>query len=361
MKPVNNAYTLILVLALALPLSTGTTRADAAYELSGPFTHQNLSIYFVHSKDKCASGQDYITLQEALEKGLTKVIETGSVGNLSIINNAESANIFIQSGDIVKGGRQDRTIKYDYIITPQHKEIGLSSFCVEHGRWSKRGNEAADNFSSSSDRVVSREMQMAAKYEGDQSRVWEEVGKSQAKLAGNVGVPVKSPMSESSLQLTLENKDLNNFVDEYIEALAPAVKSKKNVVGLVAAINGRVVTADIYESERLFGKLRDKMLRAAAVEAAAEYQKGKDFVIPSISQAMEFLSDENVCKEKYVQVNSDTILRISETKDKVIFDTYFQKTSSKPVHRNFLLSKEDERSVSKKHDLDQIQTEPMRR
>jgi hypothetical protein len=366
MKTVNG-YTMfglilgILLVAGEVPAhETKAPVCDTYYELSGPFTHQNLSIYFVHRREKYTSGQEYITLQEALEKGLAKVVETGSVGNLTIVNYAENVNIFIQSGDIVKGGRQDRTIQYDYIIAPGKKEISLNSFCVEHGRWSKRGGEASDHFSSSSQRVVSRELQMAAKYEGNQSRVWEEVGNAQTKLSRNIGKPVKSPESESSLQLTLENKDLNIFVDEYIENLAPAVKNKKHVVGLVAAINGRVVTADIYESENLFDKLRDKLLRAAAVEAAAEYQKGKDFEIPSVRQAKEFLSDEDASKEKFVQVNSDTILRITETKEKVIFDTYFQKTNSTPVHRNILYGRDDERSSLHKY-REQLQTEPIRR
>jgi hypothetical protein len=368
MKTVN-VRTMIWGLVLGILLLAGAAPAhevkvplpNTVYELSGPFTHENLSIYFVHSKEKYTSGQEYITLQEAIEKGLAKVVETGSVGNLTVINNAENVNIFIQSGDIVKGGKQDRTIKYDYIITPKQKEISLSSFCVEHGRWSKRGGEASDKFSSSSDRLAGRDLQMAAKYEGNQSRVWEEVGNAQKKLSRNVGRPVQSPQSESSLQLTLENKDLNEFVDEYIENLSPAVKNKKHVIGLVAAINGRVVMADIYESEQLFDKLRDKLLRAAAVEAAAECQKGKDFGIPSVHQAQEFLSDENACKERYEQVNSDTILRITETRNTVIFDTYFQKTTSIPVHRNFLYSKEADRGFTQRHDLDQIQTEPMRR
>jgi hypothetical protein len=368
MKTVN-VHAMLLGLVHGILLSAGAAMAhevkppppNTTYELSGPFTHQNLSIYFVHSREKCTSGQEYITLQEALEKGLAKVVETGSVGNLTIINHAKNVNIFIQSGDIVKGGKQDRTIKYDYIITPQRKEISLSSFCVEHGRWAKRGGEASDKFSSSSDRLAGRDLQMAAKYEGNQSRVWDEVGTAQKKLSQNIGKPVQAAESESSLQLTLENKDLNNFVDDYIDALSPAVKTKKNVIGLVVAINGHIVSADLYESENLFEKLRDKLLRAAAVEAAAEYQKEKDFGIPSISQVKEFLSDEKTYNEKYEQVNSDTILRITETRDKVIFDTYFQKTTSTPVHRNFLYSKEEERSSSRNHNLDQIQTEPMRR
>jgi hypothetical protein len=360
MKTFNTFVAFIAVLFPVLSAGAGPAFTDS-YELSGPFTHENLSIYFVHAKEKTHSDNKFITLQEALEKGVVKIIETGTVNSLTVVNNAKNANIFIQSGDIVKGGRQDRTIKYDYILTASHNETNLDSFCVEHGRWSKRGGEASDHFSSSSEVLAGRELQMANKYEGNQSRVWDRVGAAQSKLSKNIGKPVQSPESASSLQLTLENKDLNAFTDDYINDLAPAIKTKKHLTGLVVAVNGQFTTADIYESEELFAKLFDKLLRAAAVEAATEYQKGKDFAIPSKSAAQEFLSDADTSKERYVQVNADTILCITETQDKVIFDTHFQKATSMPVHRNILSSNQKERAFAPDTHLDQIQTESIRR
>ena len=50
-----------------------------------------------------------LTLDEALGNGSVKVVETGEVNELKI-ENTGGEPVFIQSGDIVKGGRQDRTL-----------------------------------------------------------------------------------------------------------------------------------------------------------------------------------------------------------------------------------------------------------
>jgi len=335
---------------------------NAIYGLSGPYTHQNLSIWLVEDKKQSGADKDYLTLQEALEKKLVTIVETGSVGNLTIINHAENVNIFIQSGDIVKGGRQDRTIQYDYVLTPQQKELSLNSFCVEHGRWSKRGEEASDKFSSSTDRLSSRELQVAARYEGNQSRVWQEVKSDQEKLSKNVGQSVQSPQSASSLQLTLEDKDLKEFINAYMEKLSPVVRDKTRPAGLVVAINGRFVSADIYESEKLFIKLWDKLLRAAAVEAVAEYQKDKKYEGPTLEQVKQFLSIQYVTGQKKVPIAGSSLMRIVETKDKVIFDTCSDSQSeSKPVHRNYLYWDEKDQSAAQEDKMSQTQVQSTRK
>ena len=72
------------------------------YRLEGPFTQGNLSVFLVHGKDKI-KGQAFITLQEALVQRKVIVRETREVNSLSI-ENVSSEEIYVQSGDIVKGG-----------------------------------------------------------------------------------------------------------------------------------------------------------------------------------------------------------------------------------------------------------------
>lgn len=79
-------------------------------------------------------------LKLALEKKWVEVIETSSVNELELINHSNKT-IFISAGDIVKGGKQDRTLVYDVVIAPNAKGEKLASFCVESARWEKRGNE----------------------------------------------------------------------------------------------------------------------------------------------------------------------------------------------------------------------------
>src|SRR5205809_3940250 len=117
-----------------------TTAGD--YRLTGPITHGNLSIYLIHGRDQLG-GKKYLTLAEAMEQKTAVVHETGNVNELAIedVSKSDDADIYVQSGDIVKGGQQDRTLGTDYILTRAMGKQPIASFCVEHGRWTQRGGE----------------------------------------------------------------------------------------------------------------------------------------------------------------------------------------------------------------------------
>ncbi|HXL80610.1 MAG TPA: DUF6569 family protein, partial [Pyrinomonadaceae bacterium] len=108
------------------------------YRLSGPYTHKNLSIFLIHSKTTTRT-KSFLTLQEALEQRKVVVYETQSVNELAI-ENLSSEEVYVQAGDIVKGGQQDRMMGVDFIVPPKSGRMPIAAFCVEHGRWSGRGN-----------------------------------------------------------------------------------------------------------------------------------------------------------------------------------------------------------------------------
>lgn len=307
-----------------------------AVRLSGPYTHENLSVFLVHRKDAAAKEQ-YLTLQEALDKGLVKVIETSNVGQLVIHNEAGDINIYIQSGDIVKGGKQDRTIQYDYVLIPKQKKLDVNSFCVENGRWRQRGVESADEFESSNYQLGTRGLKMAAKYDGDQGRVWQEVARVQDQLSENIGGSVRAPQSASSLQLSLEHKDVKEFTEQYTEKLLPIIKDTPDAVGFVYAINGQVVGADLYTSASLFSKLWPKLLQSAVTEAAAEYKKDLEFTVPSIKDAEAFLNPADIARMNKTRINETNDMVIKEAADTVIFETYTDQ-QKQPVHVNYIRS-----------------------
>ena len=74
--------------------------------------HDNLTVFLIHGKDRIdVSG--LLTLEEAIEQKKVIVNETGSVNELTI-ENVSDVPVYVQSTDIVKGGRQDRTIANDF-------------------------------------------------------------------------------------------------------------------------------------------------------------------------------------------------------------------------------------------------------
>ena len=277
----------VALLALATP-----GRCDTAdeYRISGPFTHDNLTVYLIHGK-AVGSGAVPMTLQEALAKQKVRVIETGTVNELAVENLADE-EVFIQAGDIVKGGRQDRALTVSLILPPHSGRIPIAAFCVEQGRWSARGGEDSKTFSVADGSVPSREAKVVmsappapaappntlagstgASISGDvgngsrQQAMWAEARRIQEKLSKNLNVDVAEPKSPTSLGLTLDNEKLQRTQTAYVTALQPHGEKGDDVVGYVFAINGRVNSASVYASNGLFRKMWPKLLRASAVEA----------------------------------------------------------------------------------------------
>ena len=303
------------------------------YKLSGPYTHKNLSIFLVHGKNTIKT-KTFLTLQEALIQRKVVVYETKSVNELSI-QNFSNEDVYVQSGDIVKGGAQDRMIGVDFIVPPRSGKMPISAFCVEHGRWTGRGNERVTQFGSSSDVVATKEIKLAAKRSNSQGAVWENVKVAQDKLSENVKTKVNSTVSESSLQLAMENGKVQETADSYIKALSGIVNRTDDVIGYVFAINGKVNSADVYGSNVLFKKLWPKLLKANAIEAIAELQQ-KEFKPTSAEHVRGFLSEAEQGKGTDKDVNARVNLQTRETSENILFETRDRADQGAVVHKNYI-------------------------
>ena len=80
-----------------------------AFQLSGPYLHEQLAVFLIHGPDQ-TDEQNLLTLEEAVALKRLVVHETGTVGELELENLSATDYVFVQAGDIVKGGWQDRTI-----------------------------------------------------------------------------------------------------------------------------------------------------------------------------------------------------------------------------------------------------------
>ena len=304
------------------------------YRLEGPFTQDNLTVFLIHGKDKM-KGATFLTLQEALVQKKVIVRETRSVNELSI-ENISSEEVYVQSGDIVKGGQQDRMMAVDLILPPRSGKIGISAFCVENGRWSKRGTEEVTNFGSSANVIAGRDLKLAAKSAESQGEVWRQVAVAQDKLSANTGTRVNGAASPTSFQLALENKEVQKTSDSYFKALAGIINGKSDVIGYVFAINGKINSADIYASNALFKKLWPKLLTSSAIEAVAELRRGEKFEAPRPAEVRSFLDDSSKGTEKQKDVSSRVQMVTRDSDGSVLFDTRDRAKSDVVVHRNVI-------------------------
>ena len=149
--------------SVAVALPTASFAADKAHvvatpKISGPHSYENLAVYFLHGKSE--PGPVPLTLEEALARGKVTVHETGSVERLTIENHG-GKRVFVQAGDIVKGGRQDRVLTISLLLPPKSGRIPIGAYCVESGRWARRGVESTARFSSAAMSLPSRAAKMA--------------------------------------------------------------------------------------------------------------------------------------------------------------------------------------------------------
>ncbi|MCB0733708.1 MAG: hypothetical protein H6608_08965 [Flavobacteriales bacterium] len=331
---------------------TDTTLGNAVFNIAEPISYKNLQIFPIRGTFNITE-RTYIALEEAMEKKYVDVVETEQVNELKL-NNTSDQYIFLHSGDIVKGGKQDRTIQYDVIIPPKEKNIPIASFCVERGRWNQRvdahGNaERTEGFSASKYNVSSRKMKVAAKKESDQGKMWMEVSKQQEKIVSNVKGNYDTTFflsnnSPSSMLLTLEDSTITELRKRYKENLS-SLLNMPDIVGLAYAVNGEVYGIDLFNSG-VFLSLREKMIDGFIVEAVAD-QDSSNFEPASVGDVLNLLKKPN---GKPTEVNVHKVNAITyfemETFDR---DNRFLTSDldlEKWVHLNVIHDDEEESSQS---------------
>ena len=311
--------------------------AFGEYRLSGPYTHEKLSILLIHGPERLP-GKQYITLQEAMEQGKVIVHDNKGVA----VENLSDEDLFVQSTDIIEGGCQDRCFPEDFIVQGGSGLVPVTVFCVEAGRSNPRGTENPRQFHSSDHIGAGKNFKLAARLRASQDGVWSEVASNQQKLTRSLGSKVEAEISPSSFPLTLENEKLMKAIEPYVTKLSPTIDDKDDVVGYAFAINGKVNSADIYGNRGLFLKMWPKLLRGSAVEAVAEHPNAdgdqqpiappptKQMVVAALEKATEGTAKGKMAGGRTVHVTRETAAA-------AMFETIDPKAAPDAfVHRSYI-------------------------
>jgi hypothetical protein len=241
-----------------------TATADEAINLGAgqkmlaPITFRQLTVFPIVQNAVAVDRTQYLTLTEGVKKKLVTVSELGGGGNVNALNvhNKSDRTLLILGGEVVLGGQQDRVLGQDTLIPP-HEQMRVQVFCVEHGRWSGgRQFSAAEG-------MADTKIRMRAKYMGDQSQVWAEVAK---KNAAHGAAP-----STGTYRNLATGEEGKRALDPYRKAVGMALNKlpeRDKLVGVVAAVNGRVTSVEMFAKPELFSAYRDKLLDSIFMGAA---------------------------------------------------------------------------------------------
>jgi hypothetical protein len=352
----------------------GEVSSSAGYKVLEPIRHGSLTVFPVVAA-KTYPTSEFLTLDEGLRSGEVIVTEAGSVqglirrhgvpavrhdgaevNRLVLVNNS-SRPLLLLAGEIVTGGKQDRVIGKDRIVPAESDPVDLSVFCVEPGRWvatsehfgasgAMYGNAVGGpvkNANPPMAMMAQPSVRAKAMGDKDQGEVWAEVRKQTAAETVEVSGAAPAVATElahtSSYAKVMENEEVKKQVDavakpieEHYQSLIRQLKDR-NAVGVVVAVNGRIIWADIFASTNLLEKYWPKLVRSYASEAVVV--RAKDVEV-STSRAQAFLEDMEGRREtiesepgvyRHTEVNGDGFKAFSLTSllPKTGFDVHVAK------------------------------------
>jgi hypothetical protein len=295
------AAAIAAVLSVTTPAFSDT---PVGYRISGPFVQRGITLFLVHGAPSDGRAVP-LTLQETMPRQLVRVIETGTVNELAI-ENLSDHEVFIQAGEIVTGGKQDRVIISNLILPPHSGRIAMEAFCVEPGRWAARAGQDARAFAvtgsalppSSARRVVASAARPVAQRsaptasaatQAAQTQVWEDIRRAQRQLSRSLSADVHEPSAPTSFASTLQNGLLEQATEQFGDILSPPGLEDRDVVGYVFAFNGHPTSGEIFSSHELLRKLWPKLARAGIVDAIRAGSEQSGAAAPSQDEVMRFI------------------------------------------------------------------------
>ena len=302
-------------------------------KVAGPYTHGKLAVYVIRGPE--ADARSYITLDEGLKSGAVKVRERGSgdVNTLEVENGSDEY-LFLHVGDVIRGGKQDRTIATDVVLPPRSTPVTIDAFCVEQGRWAA-GASSGMEFSRSEAMVSSAALKRSIQADKSQGAVWAEVAETEALAANYVSAPSERLSVSRTYSAIVDNETLKAKRIDFVETLLPRVMAHDDAIGVVVAIDGELVGADVYGSHELFQKLVRKLLDAYAQESIlAGGSTGG--AAPELADVKRFLAEGDSVRTELISETMER--RSSENVDAAIFE-YRVTGDDGPLHSSYVKKK----------------------
>jgi ARG/rhodanese/phosphatase superfamily protein len=329
------------------------------FRILTPITSGELTIFpVIRTTSFKTQGWQYITLDEGLSSGEVVVTEAGraqglvrtrhpgvwsgagsgdQVNRLVLVNNS-SKPLILLAGEIVTGGKQDRVIAKDRIVPPQSDPIDLSVFCIEPGRWIATSEQFGTTGKPTARFMAQPLVRKEAMVARDQQQVWNAVDGAINSMVSsgtatsetidggfilqhtgpNASTPSfnKGLTPTTSYAKTMEQTQVQQKVDQAGQMLLQSREQilaklrQEHAVGVVAAIRGEIVWADLFADPELLAKYWTKLIRSYAAEVLTSYEQKAP---ATVADAQRFL--DSAVSGRETSEGEVGVYRYSEVRD----------------------------------------------
>jgi len=249
------------VAASERPSTSGHVPELAGYledvQIAEPVVFRGLAVYPILLRGGQRLRGGWLTLDEAISRGVLVVIEkgSGSVPLVVVENRSRDQHVFIMTGEVISGGKQTRTVRTDVVLAPGQR-IELGVFCVEAHRWQGEEKFSAGNA------LLPQSIQQELRRGADQGRMWSEVARNNAAL--------DAENATGSLEVALRSRPVQEKLSEVRQHIVPRLP--EGTMGFIFVDRGRPLGAEFFGRGDLARALLPKLLDSYAVDCVLVYK-----------------------------------------------------------------------------------------
>ncbi len=248
-----------------------------------PFAVANLTVYLVqlprgriNTRKQSAAPPpvEFICLEQARAAGEVVISETGITERVRLENHSKR-DLFIQAGEVLRGGNQDRAMAGDLIISaPRHEPEShvVPVFCAEPERSVPMRGWSPDLFTLFDQLCPGRRLKKEIRL-GTQEDVWDEITALRDVVFDIVSYNGTRSTPPYSLWTLNEQLESLGWLTPYLHPLLPLTRAHQEATGAVFAVSGKLNCAELYATPALFRQLWSKLLWAMTVEALVEQKQ----------------------------------------------------------------------------------------
>ena len=248
---------------------------DVEFKASGPYVHENLTVFLLHAKDQDA--RDYLTLDQGLDQKLVSGDGAGTGAGRLADNREQERQVPVPSGRRPNSGRQAGS--HHHHLSRRFPRKAARCHCRRSaarrraGSWARpaRSSPTRQHRPGSSKRAGQRQVHRRARraergLEGGRQL---EKGKAQRRLG--------SSNTNSSLNEALDSAQVKKVCDACAKVMNELPKKHPDAIGVAIAVNGKMEEVNIYPNAKLFAQIFPRLVQSYAIHAALEKDtlKGK--------------------------------------------------------------------------------------
>jgi hypothetical protein len=306
----SKAFVFLFLLFIYKIVPAQLTYQTLYVDYDSAWTYKNLKIIPIRPKGWGGAARvlpGVVSLSQALATGSAIVSERGSAATENVhwlrINNNGTESVFIGSGEIILGGRQDRMVTRDTILPPSPKDQYIHVMCVEEGRWSDK--EKKFQYSNYADPALRKVLDQSK----NQVLVWKEVA-SQLDRNGTRSPTLAYVAHRNDKKFTPEQDAYLRYFNEKFKG------SDSSITGFVCMSGDKVIGCDVYAGNNLFyGEL--KPLLHGYIEEAIRFGSMPVIKDEKIKEYLKPVLTSEASQEAYLKKNG----KLYKYREKVVHIT----------------------------------------